>query len=136
MKDSLLPSALAAVAVLTTTVFAQTPPPAVVAPPAGSQTPAKEMDAITEYNIGMRYLTGERLTKSATEAVDWFRKAADQGYAEALKWLRRSADQGNPKAEALLGQWYSTGVGVVGMTRRASGGFAKQPTRAICRHKG
>jgi uncharacterized protein len=64
-----------------------------------------------------------------TEAIKWFRKAADQGvagaqwslgemyakgdgvtkdYAEALKWWRKAADQGDPIAQHEVGSAYKT----------------------------
>ena len=68
-----------------------------------------------------------------TEAVKWYRKAADQGYAgaqcnlgycyskgngvtqsytEAVKWYRKAADQGNMYAQSNLGVCYANGNGV------------------------
>jgi TPR repeat protein len=68
-----------------------------------------------------------------TEAVRWYKKAADQGLAraqfnlcrayhlgegvpqddaEAVRWLRKAADQGVAKAQALLGAAYDQGEGV------------------------
>ena len=67
------------------------------------------------------------------EAIKWFQKAADQGYAdaqsnlgacydngngvaqdyqEAVKWYRRAADQGIAIAQFNLGLCYATGKGV------------------------
>jgi TPR repeat protein len=67
------------------------------------------------------------------EAVKWYRKAADQGYAmaqfslgimyengqgvpqdyaEAAKWYRRAAEQGYAKAQHNLGGYYHLGQGV------------------------
>jgi TPR repeat protein len=68
-----------------------------------------------------------------TEAVRWYRKAADQGYAEAqsdlgymysegkgvpqdyteaVGWDRKAADQGYARAQSALGYAYSEGKGV------------------------
>lgn len=68
-----------------------------------------------------------------TEAVEWFRKAAEQGHAaaqcdlgtmywmghgvkedhfEAAKWFRKSAEQGFPHAQWHLGKRYEYGAGV------------------------
>ena len=68
-----------------------------------------------------------------TEAVKWYRKAADQGhasaqcnlglcyeygigvtqsYTEAVKWYRKAADQGNMYAQYNLGLCYEYGTGV------------------------
>jgi len=67
------------------------------------------------------------------EAVKWYRKAAEQGYAdaqsnlgwmygngkgvkqddaEAVKWFRKAAEQGNSRAQHNLGEMYFTGKGV------------------------
>jgi hypothetical protein len=67
------------------------------------------------------------------EAVKWYRKAADQGYAsaqfnlgfmynkgkgvplddtEAVKWYRKAAEQGDAKAQSNLGFMYQHGEGV------------------------
>ncbi|MEX4218568.1 sel1 repeat family protein, partial [Haemophilus influenzae] len=67
------------------------------------------------------------------EAVKWYRKAAEQGYAdaqlnlgnmyakglgvkqddvEAVKWYRKAAEQGDADAQALLGFAYLLGKGV------------------------
>jgi tetratricopeptide (TPR) repeat protein len=67
------------------------------------------------------------------EAVKWYRKGAEQGYAkaqsnlgymyyegygvtrdyrEAIKWYRKSAEQGNADAQYNLGEMYQNGKGV------------------------
>ena len=68
-----------------------------------------------------------------SEAVKWFRKAAEQGIAnaqfalgvmyergegvpendsEAVKWYRKAAEQGDASAQFTLGAMYATGEGV------------------------
>jgi TPR repeat protein len=68
------------------------------------------------------------------EAVDWYRKAAEQGdasaqtklgimyddgrgvtqdYAEAADWYRKAAEQGNALAQTNLGFMYENGSGVL-----------------------
>ena len=90
-------------------------------------------DAIAQFNLGIRYLNGDGVTKDLVEAFKWFRKAADQGCAaaqsnlggcyaagsgvtknlvEAVKWYRKSADQGYPHAQSVLGVCYDYGEGV------------------------
>jgi uncharacterized protein len=65
--------------------------------------------------------------------MQWYRKAADQGYAnaqitigvmyengqgvtqdnaEAIRWYRKAAEQGNPNAQYNLGVMYHSGQGV------------------------
>ncbi|MGM9822925.1 MAG: toll/interleukin-1 receptor domain-containing protein, partial [Muribaculaceae bacterium] len=71
--------------------------------------------------------------KNYTEAVKWYRKAAEQGHAgaqnnlgvcyengygvtkdyyEAVKWYRKAAEQGNARAQCNLGVCYEYGQGV------------------------
>ena len=73
------------------------------------------------------------MAKDDAEAVKWFRKVADQGYAkaqyslgnmyalgqgvtkddaEAVNWLRKAAEQGYVDAQYLLGTMYLIGRGV------------------------
>ena len=73
------------------------------------------------------------MTQDDTEAVAWFRKAADQGdaiaefllgnqyangkgvpqdYSEAMIWFRRAAEQGHPVAKLFLGVMHAEGRGV------------------------
>ena len=73
------------------------------------------------------------MTKDLTEAVKWFRKAADQGNAEGqynlgvrylqgegvakdategVKWFRMAAEQGNSEGQYNLGVCYAKGYGV------------------------
>ena len=72
-------------------------------------------DAKAQCNLGLHYYNGEDVTKDDAEAVNWWRKAAEQGYAnaqyslgwcycngvgvtkddaEAVSWLRKAAEQG------------------------------------------
>lgn len=83
--------------------------------------------------LGLMYANGNGVSKNATEAVKWYRKAAEQGYApaqsnlgvmytkgegvpkdsaEAVKWYRRAAEQGLAPAQSNLGVLYATGEGV------------------------
>ena len=47
----------------------------------------KVADPETQYRIGNCYFEGKVVAKDKAEAVRWFRKAADQGYADAQCWL-------------------------------------------------
>jgi S1-C subfamily serine protease len=72
------------------------------------------------------------VTKDQSEAVKWYRKAAEQNYApaqgalgyyygdvvrkdypEAVKWSRKAAEQNYGPAQAYLGMAYSYGLGVL-----------------------
>jgi hypothetical protein len=77
-------------------------------------------EADEAYKTGLRYYNGDGVKQDFTAAMEWFKKAADQGnaeaqckigsmyengdgvprdYAEAVKWYRKAADQGNAEAE-------------------------------------
>lgn len=86
-----------------------------------------------EYDLGVKYATGQGVSKNDSEAVRHFREAADQGHAaaqnylgfmyangrgvakddrEAVKWYRKASDQGNAPAQSNLGFMYENGRGV------------------------
>jgi TPR repeat protein len=84
---------------------------------------AEQGHVIAQYNLGVRYASGNGVPQSWEEAVKWFRMAADQGdadaqnnlgtcyarglglsqdYVEAARWLQLAADQGHPLARQAL----------------------------------
>ena len=93
-------------------------------------------DVIEKENMAKRYFekaTEHSLKKEYTEAVKWFRKAADMGepnaqynlgicyyngqgvkqnFEEAVKWLKKAAEQGIVFAQYNLGVCYYSGQGV------------------------
>ena len=100
---------------------------------------AKAGDAEGQFYLGMWHLWGynpgdvEPIPEDKTEAMKWFRKAAEQGhidahtflgdmyfqgdgvpqdYAEAVEWYRKAAEQGDDVAQFKLGQMYEEGKGV------------------------
>ena len=91
---------------------------------------AESGDARAQYEYGMR-LVGRSGGDPDESDVNWFRMAADQGFAaaqtilgvcyeegfglpkngaEAVKWYRKAADQGFDEAEVLLGACYEKGL--------------------------
>ena len=89
--------------------------------------------ADTLYQLGEMYRSGYGVTQDYSEAVKWYTKAAEQGYAnaqcnlgnsyyngrgveqdysEAVKWYRKAAEQGNANAQNNLGLCYDNGQGV------------------------
>ena len=92
----------------------------------------KEVDAW--YEKGEDFFYGRNgVVRDYTEAVKWYRKAAEQGdvnaqcelgrmydhgwgveqnYAEAVKWYRKAAEQGHAIAQRNLGMMYANGEGV------------------------
>ncbi len=90
-------------------------------------------DAEGQFQLGEDYQLGRGIPKNPREALEWYRKAADQGHptaqvrlamryaggkgvkknpAEALRLFRLAADQGQPKAQFELGVAYRDGRGV------------------------
>ena len=80
------------------------------------------------------YANGDGVPKDETEAVKWYRKAAERGVAlaqsqlgwmyengsgvpkdpvEAVKWCRKAAEQGYAAAQHNLGVMYYNGTGVI-----------------------
>ena len=95
---------------------------------------AEAGDAFAQFSLGFRYDNGNGVPKDDTEALKWYRLAADQGFAsaqfnlgvtydngegvpeddvEAVKWYRLAADQGYATAQFNLGLMYANGEGVL-----------------------
>eukprot|EP00729_Bicosta_minor_P032469 gene32469-biopygen20871 len=93
----------------------------------GRHTPA------TQCNLGVIYDTGKGVEQDHVEAVKWFRKSAEAGYADAqfnlgnmyrigegveqdhvaaVKWYQKAAEAGNAKGQYNLGIMYHDGEGV------------------------
>ena len=96
---------------------------------------AEKGHATAQYNLGIKYQTGDGVEKDSAEAAKWYLLAADQGtghakarynlgvmYAtgdgvqkdplEAVLWYRKAAELNYAKAQANLGFMYATGDGV------------------------
>jgi hypothetical protein len=94
---------------------------------------ASSVDAEALYQKACAYYRGDGVPQDYTEAVKWFRKAADRGLAkaqnmvgvcytdgrgvsediaEAAKWYRRAAENGNADGQHNLGICYFKGWGV------------------------
>ena len=90
-------------------------------------------NADVQFYIGKMYSHGQGVVKDESEAVKWYRKSAEQGFAraqnylgrmyeggrgvkkddyEAVKWYRKAAEQGNAAAQCNLGAMYANGRGV------------------------
>ena len=113
---------------------------------------AKNGDLAAQKDLAMAYLRGEAIEKDATEAVKWFRAAAEQGDAdaqnslyvryydgdgveknseEAFKWLKLSAAQGHGLACYNLGLEYVSGELVEKNEQKAIEFFAKAAKKDI-----
>ncbi len=97
-------------------------------------TEGEGMTAEQMNSLGDDYLNGRNSkTQNYQEAVKWFRKAAEQGYAngqvnwgymyengygveknytEAVKWYQKAAEQGHARGQSNLGVMYRDGYGV------------------------
>ena len=117
-----------------------------------------DRDRTAQCLLGMCYERGLGLEKSDAEAVKWYRKSAEQGYAiaqnrlgnmyqkgrgveqsnvEAVKWYRKSAEQGNATAQFNLGWMYENGRGVEKSNTEAVKWFRKSAEQgdAIAQNK-
>jgi TPR repeat protein/pSer/pThr/pTyr-binding forkhead associated (FHA) protein len=95
--------------------------------------PRPDTSPEAENRLGVRYEKGDGVDKDEKEAVKWYRKAADQGFAlaqynlagcyfggtgvdkdesESVKWLKKAADQGFALAQYNLAGYYFGGTGV------------------------
>jgi uncharacterized protein len=94
---------------------------------------AEKGDARAQFDIGFMHAYGWGVQRSPTEAIAWYRKAADQGLqvaqhfmgvaclngegvrpdgAEAARWFARAAAQGFAQAQFMLGLMTLDGRGV------------------------
>ena len=90
-------------------------------------------DAEYQFSQGEAYYNGRGVEQDYAKAVEWYRKAAEQGhacaqcnlgqcyyngegveqdYVKAVEWYRKAADQGDAQAQCNLGECYHSGRGV------------------------
>ncbi len=90
-------------------------------------------DTDAQFTLGYMSNTGQGVPQNFTEAMAWYRQAADQGHAgaqnnlgvmyangqgvpeddrQALGWYQRAANQGHADAQNNLGMMFSLGQGV------------------------
>ena len=93
----------------------------------------RPQDAEAQNNLGYAYEKGQGVAQDYAQAVYWYRKAAEQGYAmaqsnmgvmyengkgveqdyaQAARWYRKAAEQGYTAAQYSLGYDYDYGLGV------------------------
>jgi TPR repeat protein len=94
---------------------------------------AERGDPDAQFELGLRLVTGEGITKNEKQGVEFLRKAADQNHlraqhvlgslyeegvgvkqdpAKAIEWYRKAANNGFPMAQHSLGIVYDLGKGV------------------------
>ena len=102
--------------------------------------------AVEPNNLGVMYETGRGVEKDEAVAVEWYRKAAEQGCATAQcnlgvmyengrgveeddivasEWYRKAAEQGYAKAQYNLGWMYENGRGIAQSSAEAVKWFRK-----------
>ena len=100
---------------------------------ASLQALAKNNDPKAQFYLGIRYSFGQGVEQDYQEAVNWYRKSAEQGDAraqynlgicysqgegveqdsqKAVVWYKKSAEQGIAEAQYNLGICYKKGEGV------------------------
>ena len=98
-----------------------------------TQFKAEHNDPEAQYNLGLLLDKGRGVVQDKLQAISWFRKAAEQGYAKAqfllgilydqglsvpqdyklaLEWYQKAAEQGYAKAQYNLAALYDEGLGV------------------------
>lgn len=102
-------------------------------------------EAKAQTELGTMYSTGQGVPKDQTQAVLWFRRAAEQGYGpaqrqlglsllfgtgggnflknpnpEGLAWLTKAANQGDVESQFTLGNIYSVGPSLAGAGKALS----------------
>ena len=102
---------------------------------------AEQGNAVSQFNLGLMYDTGQGVTQDYQEAVRWYRLAAAQGHADAqfnlavmyahgygiaqdyrqaVRLYQALAEQGMAEAQTRLGQMYADGWGVTQDYQEAS----------------
>jgi len=69
---------------------------------------AEKGNAKAQFDLGLKYDTGEGVRQDYAEAAKWYRKAAEQGYAEAQFNLGTMYDEGRGVRQdyAEAAKWY------------------------------
>lgn len=120
--------------------------------PAELARAATSGSATAQYDLGMLYLAGKTVPKSAAEAAKWFEKAAMQGLAKAqfnlgvlyqkgdglpadqqlaFFWYQSAAEQNFPRAEHNLATAYADGRGVPRNEPKAIEWFTKAAKNGV-----
>ncbi len=106
----------------------------------------EQRDAWTQNNLGDLYYYGYGVVQDYRRAVEWYRKAAEQGnasgqcnlgfmytsgygvtkdYSKAVEWYRKAAEQGNADGQNNLGIMYENGYGVAKDRQKAIDWYSK-----------
>lgn len=103
-------------------------------------------DADAQFELGLRFLTGEGLNKNEAKGVTWLQKAAEQGHlraqhvygtlfedgvgvvkdpVKAAEWFEKAASGGLPMAQHAIAVAYELGRGVEKDVNKATEWFQK-----------
>jgi FixJ family two-component response regulator len=121
--------------------------PRAIAEPDAQETPVvADTDLESWYQTGEKYYFGRGVPKNYTEAIKWFRMAAERDHAEAqyllgvcykngngvtkdeaeaVKWYRKAAEQNHIRGQCYLGYCYGNGWGVAQDDKQAVHWFRK-----------
>jgi TPR repeat protein len=118
----------------------------------GLITEHNQKDPCWSYYVGRFYEDGYGVSKDVNEAVKWYRKASEQGYAlaqftlglcyengvglekdssEALKWICEAAEQGSAAAQLDLGMRCISGNGLEQNADEAVRWFTKAASQGL-----
>jgi len=71
---------------------------------------AKEGDPKAQYNVGLIYANGKGVNKDSYQAMEWYKKAAEQGNVAAqynlAKLISQRPDKDDPRAQEQIRYWY------------------------------
>ena len=73
---------------------------------------ADEGNAAAQFNLGIMYQNGQGVDSDPRVAMQWYRRAAEQGYAAAIEWVRNGAEQGYADLQFIIGAMYELGRGI------------------------
>ncbi len=102
--------------------------------------------------LGVRYTNGKGVPRDYVQAVEWYRKAAEQGFTtaqfnlasmyqsgqgvpkdlgQAVVWYRKAAAQGYANAQSNLGFMYQNGLGVEKDSGQAVAWYSKAAEQGL-----
>lgn len=95
--------------------------------------PLAQQGDVSQHSLGTLYSNGYGVAQDDVQAIEWYRKAAEQGFSDAqfnlgvmydygagiaedpvqaVVWYRKAAEQGLADAQYTLGAMYDTGRGI------------------------
>ncbi|MHB9146900.1 MAG: SEL1-like repeat protein [Candidatus Amoebophilus sp.] len=101
---------------------------------------AHQGDRESQFNLGVMYENGRRITKDVAKAFEWYKKAAEKGdvraqcslgnmyyygrgvtkdVVKAFEWFKKAAEKGHVTAQCSLGVMYRKGEGITKDYQRA-----------------